>query len=340
MKSIRKRLILWLLLGLSVLWAAAGAGIYYTVHRSELTRLDAQLDKMEGVARYIIFTTSRGPDSQPRTPRPDRSEGAGSNREAREVREDQRNRRPEDRWPDFFEATGTSFFQVWNSDRKSRHKSDSLGERELEFPTGADRDNPLYYNTTLADGTELRAKATLLRPPGFGRPRGRPNDPPRRPSASNGSGAGSATGNNGRFTSLVALDRSGMNESLASLLWGIAGVGIAAALASVTLIHFALKDGLRPLRRLGDQLADIDAQSLDGRFSSKELPAEISPVADRLNELMGRLEGSFERERRFSADLAHELRTPVAELRTMAEVALRWPDGKDPQEAEATLEIF
>jgi two-component system sensor histidine kinase QseC len=48
-----------------------------------------------------------------------------------------------------------------------------------------------------------------------------------------------------------------------------------------------------------------------------------------LNDLLGRLQRSFERERRFSADLAHELRTPVAELRSLAECALKWPESRD-----------
>jgi two-component system sensor histidine kinase QseC len=42
--------------------------------------------------------------------------------------------------------------------------------------------------------------------------------------------------------------------------------------------------------------------------------------------LLARLQASFERERRFSADVAHELRTPIAELRTLTEVALKWPE--------------
>jgi two-component system sensor histidine kinase QseC len=56
------------------------------------------------------------------------------------------------------------------------------------------------------------------------------------------------------------------------------------------------------------------------------LPAELLPIAQRLNDLLARLENSFARERRFTADAAHELRTPIAELRSLAEVALKWPD--------------
>jgi len=56
----------------------------------------------------------------------------------------------------------------------------------------------------------------------------------------------------------------------------------------------------------------------------------LKPIAGRLNELLGRLEQSFERERRFSADLAHELRTPIAELRNLAECALKWPESREP----------
>lgn len=50
------------------------------------------------------------------------------------------------------------------------------------------------------------------------------------------------------------------------------------------------------------------------------------PVAESLNDWLGRLEASFERERRFSSHAAHELRTPLAELKSIAELGATWPE--------------
>jgi signal transduction histidine kinase len=61
------------------------------------------------------------------------------------------------------------------------------------------------------------------------------------------------------------------------------------------------------------------------------LPRELKPIAARLNDLLGRVQDAFERERRFTSSAAHELRTPVAEVRALAEVGLRFPtDGGKP----------
>jgi signal transduction histidine kinase len=54
--------------------------------------------------------------------------------------------------------------------------------------------------------------------------------------------------------------------------------------------------------------------------SSPDLPSELAPLVDKLNELLARVEASFARERRFTADVSHELRTPLAALRTTLDV--------------------
>jgi two-component system sensor histidine kinase QseC len=76
------------------------------------------------------------------------------------------------------------------------------------------------------------------------------------------------------------------------------------------------------LRDLADRAEQIDARTLSARFPISDLPRELLPICQRLNDLLDRVSTSMARERRFSADVAHELRTPLAELRTIADVSL------------------
>jgi two-component system sensor histidine kinase QseC len=118
-----------------------------------------------------------------------------------------------------------------------------------------------------------------------------------------------------------------------TLLIGFALV-TAAVVGGVILI---VRSALAPLRDIGDRVAQIDARQLHLRLPAQSLPAELAPIHARLNELLARLDQAFARERRFTSDVAHELRTPIAELRSVTEVALRWP-GDVKSATDALLE--
>jgi two-component system sensor histidine kinase QseC len=108
----------------------------------------------------------------------------------------------------------------------------------------------------------------------------------------------------------------------------VAVIGSIAMLTCAALLAVAvIRRTLQPLAQLADGVSSIDATALGSRFPTDGLPTELRPISERLNELLARLESAFERERAFSANAAHELRTPVAELRTLAEVALKWPES-------------
>jgi signal transduction histidine kinase len=62
---------------------------------------------------------------------------------------------------------------------------------------------------------------------------------------------------------------------------------------------------------LSQQIAEVREDDLSARVSVAGIPNELSPVVDRLNDLLARLDAAFQRERRFTGDVAHELRTPV-----------------------------
>jgi two-component system sensor histidine kinase QseC len=137
----------------------------------------------------------------------------------------------------------------------------------------------------------------------------------------------------------VAVERAPLDATLRKLLWLAVGCAVTLAGAAIWYVPRVLDRGLQPLQILGEHAAQIDARSLATRFPTDHLPAELQPITGRLNDLLARLEASFERERRFSADLAHELRTPLAELRSLAECSVKWPDTRDHTTDRETLAI-
>ncbi len=82
-----------------------------------------------------------------------------------------------------------------------------------------------------------------------------------------------------------------------------------------------VRSGLQPLQRLRQALLKRDTQTLTP-VSLSETPQEVQPMLDALNDLLQRLSQRMETERRFTADAAHELRTPIAAIRAQAQVAL------------------
>ena len=87
------------------------------------------------------------------------------------------------------------------------------------------------------------------------------------------------------------------------------------------LIWIIIGRGLDSLDRVAQELANRAPSHLEP-VNIKEVPEEIKPVLDELNKLFFRLKEGFEREKRFAADAAHELRTPLAALKAQAQVAL------------------
>jgi two-component system sensor histidine kinase QseC len=127
-------------------------------------------------------------------------------------------------------------------------------------------------------------------------------------------------------TLVVARDRGALDHTLAGIGTGLLLVGALVLAAAALLVTLAVRRGLAPLDAVGQQAASIDAASLQTRFSTDSLPAELRPITERLNDLLARLDEAFQRERRVTADIAHELRTPIAELRALTECGMKWPE--------------
>ncbi len=85
---------------------------------------------------------------------------------------------------------------------------------------------------------------------------------------------------------------------------------------------FVVRHGHRPLHNIIDRISHISANELNTRLTPETLPAELTELALSFNELLQRLEQAFSQLTNFSADIAHELRTPVTNLMTQTQVAL------------------
>jgi signal transduction histidine kinase len=131
-----------------------------------------------------------------------------------------------------------------------------------------------------------------------------------------------------RATLLVAREREQFDAGVRRLEAMGAGLGLALMLALAGLMQLALRAGLRSLDRLTGQVRGLDVSSLDTRVAVEAPPDEIAVVVEQINALLGRLEAGFKRERRLSSDIAHELKTPIAELRNLGEVGVRWPEDR------------
>ena len=103
----------------------------------------------------------------------------------------------------------------------------------------------------------------------------------------------------------------------------LGGVLVAGAVAAAIIAVVVTKRGLRPLAEMTMAVSQIGPTQLHERVAPSGWPGELMPLALAFDQSLDRLEDSFRRLSQFSADLAHELRTPVANMRGEAEVTLR-----------------
>jgi signal transduction histidine kinase len=141
------------------------------------------------------------------------------------------------------------------------------------------------------------------------------------------------------FTIRTSLPEGASASTIALINAGARAQVIRAAVTLATLVAASLPVGwliagrfLRPLRTISATARDISASNLNRRLDTGARDNEFAELGETLNGLFGRLEASFESQRRFVANASHELRTPLSAGRALLQVALTDPD--------ATVESF
>ncbi len=205
------------------------------------------------------------------------------------------------------------YFEIFRPDGRGLAKSPSLGSDRLTVSSTAAAER--YADLRLPDGRPGRALWKTF--------------------AVKGERRGQET-----LQVVVASYSGSLDQFLRTIALVLVIMGGAGLVVAAFLVRLALQFGLRPLETLAEQVRAIRADRLHKRLPVDGLPVELQPIAEKLNEMLERLEAGFARERRFSSHAAHELRTPLAELKIMVDLITRWPEEFTPERGKEMLKVL
>jgi signal transduction histidine kinase len=229
--------------------------------------------------------------------------------------------------PEYSVREPREYYQLTSPEAGFAQASRSLGDLHLD-PPAALGDSPLFLDTLLPDGRPGRAAWVRFAPQ-----MEEEDDPFAR-----GVLAERPEYSGGPVEAVLFVGRGTeeVRETIRDLVIGHTLTTLAVAVLAALLVRALVRRGLAPLGSIATQIERIDERSLEAGVELAPPDAgELQPIVARLNQTNRRLGQAFERERRFASDVAHELRTPIAELQGMADVGERW--SNDPTTARQFL---
>jgi two-component system sensor histidine kinase QseC len=207
-----------------------------------------------------------------------------------------------DELPKFVTKDHPDYFEAW-IDPDIVIRSPSLGSADIPRPPGGSGEIS-YSNLVLPDGRRGRVVSmsftTTIEPNAEGN---------------------SATAERPRKVLLsVATESEALHAMLENMQWILVlACGLAVALSGGVLMWVSGR-AVRPVERLARDIDLLHENDLSARLAAPDAPLELQPVVDKLNDLLIRMANAFSREKAFTADVAHELRTPLAAILTTFDV--------------------
>lgn len=130
------------------------------------------------------------------------------------------------------------------------------------------------------------------------------------------------SGSNAVFTVVVAAATEFHMNFIVSFRQTLWVIMLAAIAITILTAWFAVHQGHAPLRHVSTRILGITSDQLHVRLDVEKVPIELVELASSFNDMIGRMEDVFHRLSNFSADIAHELRTPITNLTTQTQVSL------------------
>jgi two-component system sensor histidine kinase QseC len=291
MRSIRASLVVGTVVVTLGAFSAAGIAVYHFAKNTMMARLDTEL--REEV--HIVASTVR-------------IAGGRVHLEFQELD-----------MPEFTSEHGPGFLQLWLDDGSVLYRSPSLAGADIQASATAPPDAPFCGWMRMPNGSRVRGVAMAFE----AQPDHELHDAVE--------GIPLAASHRGPVfvrVVLAALPEE-IDEFLERLRALLIIVGALAGLMATAMLAYVIGSSLRPLNVLAAEIESVGDDNLSARVEARSIPHEMGPIVRQLNELLARLEDAFQRERTFSADIAHELRTPIAGVLSAVEVVLSRPRPVD-----------
>lgn len=136
------------------------------------------------------------------------------------------------------------------------------------------------------------------------------------------SGTATLQGKTQGYVMLIGLSINFHLHYLDALKKNLFAIAAAMSLLIIFVIRVAVRQGHLPLRNVSTAIKNITSENLDARLEPSRVPVELEQLVISFNHMIEKIEDVFTRQANFSADIAHEIRTPITNLVTQTEIAL------------------
>ncbi|HGM9946908.1 TPA: Cu(+)/Ag(+) sensor histidine kinase [Providencia rettgeri] len=125
-----------------------------------------------------------------------------------------------------------------------------------------------------------------------------------------------------QYRLVTALSLNFHHNYLSSLIYNLIISAILLCLFTIAVVYFLVIKGLKPLKEVSDEIKNVTSENLSVRLDPDSVPNELKQLTKSFNQMLVKIEDVFVRQTNFSADIAHEMRTPITNLMTETQISL------------------